>query len=104
MKFGINRGSLETLFFFHGSVCRMPPVGSMPESPAQRQFLLRATTGTGVRPFQGTAATIHVVVGLTFDGPDIFRLLLERINVHHPAEDLWHELASSRIAGFLGRD
>jgi hypothetical protein len=43
-------------------------------------------------------------VPLPFDGPNIRRILLEGINVHHPAKNLGKELAACGFAFFLGGD
>jgi hypothetical protein len=37
-------------------------------------------------------------VGLALNRPDIFRLLLEGIHVHHPSEYLGHEFSAGGIA------
>jgi len=44
------------------------------------------------------------VAELAFDGPDARLILLERINVYHPAEDHGSERAARRVASFLGGD
>ena len=48
--------------------------------------------------------SVHVIGGLAFDRPDIFRLLLKRIDMHHPAEYLRHEFSAGGITSVFGRD
>ena len=42
--------------------------------------------------------SVHVIVSLALNRPDIFRLLLEGIHVHHPAKYLRHEFSAGRLA------
>src|SRR6266436_7448292 len=41
--------------------------------------------------------SLHVIVRLALDRPDVFGLLLERVDVHHPAKYLGHKLSAGRI-------
>jgi len=48
--------------------------------------------------------SIHSIVVLAFNRPDLCLIFLERINMHHPVEDHWMECSSRRIACFLRRN
>ena len=54
----------------------------------------------GLRRF--LLVSVVMVVRLPLDRPDIGRLLLERIHVHHPSENLRHEFATGGITIFFG--
>ena len=48
---------------------------------------------------------IHPMMVLALlHGPNLLRLLLVRINVHHPVEDNGMKFASGVVASFLGRN
>ena len=48
--------------------------------------------------------SVHVTGGLALDRPDVFRLLLKRIHVHHPAEYLRHEFSAGGLTCVFGGD
>ena len=71
--------------------------GTLPQ-PRCRTVAVRAPVG------RSDGASVHVIGGLAFDRPDIFRLLLKGIEVHHPAEYLRHEFSACGFTSILGRD
>src|SRR5580704_30591 len=49
---------------------------------------------------------VHVVVSMivVFRGPDLLRISLVRVHVHHPSENVGIEFSARGLAGFFGRD
>ena len=46
--------------------------------------------------------SVHVIVHLAFDRPDIFRLVFEGIHMHHPAKDVRSKNAARSFAILFG--
>jgi len=70
------------------------------DAPAARCRTVAARAPVG----RSDGTSVHVIGGLAFDRPDIFRLLLKRIDVHHPAEYLRHKFSAGGFTSIFGRD
>src|ERR1700722_10583864 len=85
------------------------PKASVSRSTAGRNKAAAPTTesrSASVHFHSRHAGMIHVVMALVVvhGRPDPLRVLLIRIDVYHPAEDVRNECAARRLAGFAGGD